>query len=48
MLLVIGILVTLTAVLIILTVRVPGGVAAAPLGWMSEQWLAEHLASHSS
>jgi hypothetical protein len=27
----------------------PGrGVDAAPLGWMSEQWLAEHRAMHPS
>jgi len=26
--------------------RVPGGVNEAQLGWMSEQWLAEHRASH--
>ena len=27
--------------------RVPGGVNSANLGWMSEQWLTEHRASHS-
>ena len=27
--------------------RVPGGVNSATLGRMSEQWLAEHRASHS-
>ncbi len=27
--------------------RVPDGVNSANLGWMSEQWLAEHRASHS-
>jgi hypothetical protein len=27
--------------------RVPGRVNSANLGWMSEQWLAEHRASHS-
>jgi hypothetical protein len=35
------------AVVIIPRMRVPGGVNAAPFGWMSEQWLAEHRASHS-
>jgi hypothetical protein len=28
--------------------RVPGGVNDANLGWMSQQWLAEHRASHPS
>ena len=27
---------------------VPGGVNSTNLGWMSEQWLAEHRASHST
>ena len=35
------------AVGIISRMRVPGGVKSANLGWMSEQWLAEHLASHT-
>jgi len=48
MLLVIGTIVGLTAVVIAVAARVPGGVAAAPRGWMSEQWLAEHRASHPS
>jgi hypothetical protein len=47
MLLLIGIAVVLIAVLIIPRMRVPGGVNSANLGWMSEQWLAEHRASHS-
>jgi len=28
--------------------RLPGGVNASSLGWMSEQWLAAHRASHSA
>lgn len=48
MLLIIGVLITLTAVVIIPRVRVPGGVNAAKIGWMSEQWLAEYRASHLS
>jgi hypothetical protein len=48
MLFIIGAVVTLTAVLVIARVRVPGGVNAATLGSMSEQWLAEHRASHPS
>jgi len=34
------------ALVIIPRMRVPGGVNANTLGWMSEQWLAEHRASH--
>lgn len=48
MLLIIGALITLTAVGVIPRVRGPGGVTATNLGWMSEQWLAEHRASHAS
>ena len=48
MLLIIGILITLTAGVIIPRVRVPGGVNVAKLGWMSQEWLAEHRASHPS
>ena len=36
------------AVAAIPRMRVPGGVNAGHLGWMSEQWLAEHRASHSA
>jgi hypothetical protein len=46
MLLIIALLLALTAAVIIVRLRVPGGVNAAKLGWMSEQWLAEHRASH--
>jgi hypothetical protein len=38
--------VVLVAVVIIRRMLVPAGVKAAPHGWMSEQWLAEHRASH--
>jgi hypothetical protein len=47
MLFIVGILVVLIAVVIIPRMRMPGGVNSANLGWMSEQWLAEHRASHS-
>jgi hypothetical protein len=48
MLLIIGLLIMLTAVVFIPRVWVRGGVSAATLGWMSEQWLAEYRASHLS
>jgi hypothetical protein len=47
MLFIVGAVIVLVAVVIILRMRVPGGVNAAHLGSMSDQWLAEHLASHS-
>jgi hypothetical protein len=47
MLFTIGVVIVLAAVVLIPRMRVPVGVNAAPLGWMSEQWLAEHRASHS-
>jgi hypothetical protein len=47
MLFIVGGVITLVAVAIIPRVRLSGGVSAADLGWMSEQWLAEHRASHS-
>lgn len=46
MLFIVGIVIALIAV-VIPRMRVPGGVNSANLGWMSEQWLAEHRASHS-
>ncbi|HEY5616727.1 MAG TPA: hypothetical protein VIK60_02220 [Vicinamibacterales bacterium] len=46
MMLTIAVLLTLTVAGIIRRVRVPGGVNARQLGWMSEQWLTEHRASH--
>ena len=48
MLFIIGALIALTAAVVIPKVRVAGGVNAAPLGWVSEQWLAEYRRSHPS
>ena len=48
MLLIIGVVIALFAVAGIPRMRVPGGVNAGHLGGMSEQWLAEHRASHSA
>ena len=48
MLLIFGAVVASIAVAIIPRMRVPGGVNESQLGWMSEQWLAEHRASHSA
>ncbi|HEU4926910.1 MAG TPA: hypothetical protein VFT24_07670 [Vicinamibacterales bacterium] len=47
MLLIVGLVIVSVAVVVIPRMRVPAGGNAAPLGWMSEQWLAEHRASHS-
>jgi hypothetical protein len=47
MLLIVGVVVVLLAVVVIPKMRVPGGVNASTLGWMSDKWLAEHRASHS-
>ena len=46
MLFILGVLFTLTAVVVIPRARVPVGVNAGNLGWMSERWLAEYRASH--
>jgi hypothetical protein len=48
MLVVIGVLMTLTAAIASSRVRLPKGANAAKLGWMSEQWLAEHRVSYPS
>jgi len=48
MLFIIGAVMALMAVVMIPRMRVPGGVNARTLGWMSEQWLAEHRASSSA
>jgi hypothetical protein len=48
MLLIIGVLITLTAVTVISRLRVARGDNTAKLGWVSQQWLAEHRASHPS
>jgi hypothetical protein len=47
MLFVIGVGIVLIAVAIIRWMWVPGGVNSDNLGYVSEQWLAEHRASHS-
>jgi hypothetical protein len=47
MLFIIGVVTVLIAFVFVPRMRVPGGVNYANLGWMSEQWLAEHRASHS-
>jgi hypothetical protein len=47
MLFIVGVVIALIAVLIIPRMRASGRVDSANLGWMSEQWLAEHRASHS-
>jgi hypothetical protein len=46
MLFIVGLVIASVAVVIAPGMRRPGGVNASPLGWMSEQWLAEHRASH--
>ena len=46
MLFIVGLVIVSVAVVILPRMRVPGR-ENAPLGWMSEQWLAEHRASHS-
>jgi hypothetical protein len=45
--LILGAVIASIAAVIVPRMRVPGAVDAAPFGWMSEQWLAEHRASHS-
>ena len=47
MLFIVGIVIALIAVVVIPRLRVPVGVNSATLSWMSQQWLAEHRASHS-
>jgi hypothetical protein len=47
MLFIVGVVIAFTAVVIIPRMRVAGGVNSSNLGWMSQQWLAEHRASHS-
>jgi hypothetical protein len=46
MLLLIGVLVSLSVAAILYTVRVRAGSDVAELGRMSDQWLAEYRASH--
>ena len=45
---IIGVLITLTAAVIIAQARMSGGVNAAKLGSVGEQWLAEYRASHAA
>jgi hypothetical protein len=45
---IVGVVIVLVTAAIIQRMRVRGGANAAPLGWMSERWLAEHRASHSA
>ena len=45
MLFIVGLVTALIAVVSIPRMRVSGGVNSANLGWMSQQWLAEHRAS---
>ena len=47
MLFIVGVVIALIAVVIIPRMWVLGGVNSSNLGWMSQQWLAEHRASHS-
>jgi hypothetical protein len=46
MLLIIGILLIAIVGALVYRARVPGGVNAAQLGWVSDRWLAEYRASH--
>jgi hypothetical protein len=45
MLFIVSVVAVMIALVVIRNIRVPRA-KAAPLGWMSEQWLAEHRASH--
>ena len=48
MLLIFGAVIVLIAGVTIRRMRVPGSVNRSTLGWVSEQWLAEHRAAHSA
>lgn len=48
MLLILTVVITATAVASLFRMRMPGDPTAAQLGQMSEQWLAEHRAAHTS
>jgi hypothetical protein len=43
----IGVVFVSIAVVVVVLMRGPGLMDSADLGWMSQQWLAEHRASHS-
>jgi hypothetical protein len=45
---IIGVLIAMTAAAILSKLSVSQGIHASELGWMSEQWLAEHRASRPS
>lgn len=47
MLFIVGVAIVSMAVVVISQMRLAGGVNVGTLGWMSEQWLADHRASHS-
>jgi hypothetical protein len=48
LMLILGALIAWIAIVIVPRMRVPGGANEGALGWMSEQWLAEHRASQSA
>ena len=48
MLFIVALIIVSLAVVFIPRLQMPGRVNAAPFGWMSEQWIAEHRASHSA
>ena len=48
MLMILGVLMTLAAAATLLKDRQPRPLPLTHLGWMSEQWLAEHRNSHPS
>ena len=43
-----GVVITLTVAVIVAAVRTRRYGYVAPIGWMSEQWLAEYRATHPS
>lgn len=47
MLSIVGVVIALIAVVIIPRMQVAGGLNSSSVGWMSQQCLAEHRASHS-
>jgi len=46
--LMVGVVIVSIAVVIIFRLRAARRADGSELGWMSEQWLAEHRASHSA
>jgi len=48
MLMLTGLVIVVVAAVVIPRLRVPGLANSAPLGWMSERWVAEHRISHSA